>query len=68
MIFNANKFGKKSGGNDSNNNSVSPSRKGTPVEKPRKSPKISRNNNDGMSMISGNSSGRFSRNMFGVGG
>ena len=68
MIFNANKFGKKAAGADSNNNSVSPSRKGTPAnnEKPKKSPKLSRNNNDGgVSMISANSSGRFSRNMFG---
>jgi hypothetical protein len=34
-------------------------------DKGTKSPKLGRNNNDGMSMISGNSSGRFSRNMFG---
>ena len=74
MMFNANKFGKKSpgGGNESdNNNSVSPSRRGTtstPVmgDKVSKSPKPSKNtNNDGVSMISANSSGRFSRNLFG---
>lgn len=34
-------------------------------DKGNKSPKLGRNNNDGMSMISANSSGRFSRNMFG---
>ena len=74
MIFNANKFGQKKGGvsgaESDNNTSVSPSRRGTsstPImgEKGNKSPKLGRNNNDGMSMISGNSSGRFSRNMFG---
>jgi hypothetical protein len=71
MIFNANKFGKKGvngarGENsDSNNTSVSPSRMGTPnAEKTKKSPKISKNDG-GISMISANSSGRFSRNMFG---
>lgn len=72
MMFNANKFGQKKAGNESDNNtSVSPSRRGTtstPVmgDKTTKSPKLSRNNNDGLSMISGNSSGRFSRNMFGA--
>ncbi len=59
-----------SGAESDNNTSVSPSRRGTtstPImgEKGNKSPKLGRNNNDGMSMISGNSSGRFSRNMFG---
>ena len=76
MIFNANKFGQKkpgaNGGESDNNTSVSPSRRGTastPLgDKSTKSPKLGRNNNDGMSMISGNSSGRFSRNMFGNAG
>ena len=76
MIFNANKFGKKGGNgaargenSDSNNTSVSPSRMGTPnAEKTtKKSPKISKNDG-GISMISANSSGRFSRNMFGNNG
>lgn len=69
MIFNANKFAAKKGASESDNNtSVSPSRRGTAMEK-SKSPKLNKNNNDGgQSMISANSSGRFSRNMFGGGG
>ena len=81
MIFNANKFGKKKsssgvagGGGDSANNSISPSRRGTtstPImgDRSSKSPKLSaRGGADGQSMISANSSGKFSvRNVFGGG-
>lgn len=54
MIFNGNKFNKGTT-SESASNSVSPSRKGG--DKAKKSPKI---RNDGASMISANSSGKFS--------
>lgn len=59
MIFNANKFGKSS---DSANNSVSPSRRGTTLgdlaAAGGKTPRKSQDN--GASMVSANSSGKFS--------
>lgn len=66
MIFNGNKFGKR---DDSANNSRSPTRRGTAIGNPPtdisqkgKSPNATANkmNTDGVSMISANSSGRFS--------
>lgn len=68
MMFNANKFG-NSKKDDSVNNSVSPTRRGTAAglvseKNPGKSPKV-----DGMSIMSANSSGKFSvRNVLGGGG
>jgi hypothetical protein len=66
MIFNANKFG-NTGRQGSESGSVSPKRR-TPnsgMDKPSKSPKT--RNHDGMSILSHNSSGRFSR-INGLGG
>lgn len=66
MIFNGNKFGKR---DDSANNSRSPTRRGTGIGNPTtdisqkgKSPNATANkmNTDGVSMISANSSGKFS--------
>jgi hypothetical protein len=66
MIFNANKFG-NGGRQGSESGSVSPQRR-TPNsgrDKPNKSPKT--RNQDGMSILSHNSSGKFSR-LNGLGG
>jgi hypothetical protein len=67
MMFNGNRLGKKEGG--SNNNSVSPSRRGTSGEIAASGNKTPRKSFIEMGTASMNSSGKFSmRNVLGSGG